>query len=52
MVKKAIIEVLLVEESIQATNEEIENEIHEELSRNLHMIPWAATLEKVTVKGA
>lgn len=52
MVKKAIIEVLLVEESVQVTNKDIEKEIHEHLSKNLQTIPWAATLEKVTVKGA
>jgi hypothetical protein len=51
MVKKAVIEVLLVDESVQATNRQIEKEIHEQLSRNLHAIPWAAKLEKVTVKG-
>jgi hypothetical protein len=50
MVKKAVIEVLLGDESVQATNKEIESEIHEQLSQNLHVIPWAAKLEKVTVK--
>lgn len=51
MVKKAVIELILVEESAQRTNKEIEIEIHDQLSKNLHLIPWAATLEKVAVKG-
>jgi hypothetical protein len=49
MVKKAVIEVLLVEESAERTNGEIEKEIREELSENLHVIPWAAKIEKTTV---
>jgi hypothetical protein len=51
VVKKAIIEVVLVEESAQEKSQKIEAEIHDQLSRNLHLIPWAATLEKVTVKS-
>jgi len=50
MVKKCVIEVLLVEESAERMNKEIKDEITQELSRNLHAIPWAAKLEKVTVK--
>jgi hypothetical protein len=49
MGKKAVIEVLLVEESTEKTNTEIEKEIREELSENLHVIPWAAKIEKTTV---
>jgi hypothetical protein len=49
MVKKAIIEVMLVEESSKKTNKEIEKEISLELSENLHTIPWAAKVEKMTV---
>jgi len=52
MVKKAVIEVLLVEESAERMNEEVEREIFEELSKNLHAIPWAAKLEKVTVTSS
>lgn len=51
MAKKAVIEVSLVEESIEKTNKEIEKEIREELSEKLHMIPWAAGIEKMTIKG-
>jgi hypothetical protein len=50
MVKKAIIEITLVEESAEKTNEEIGNEISKELSENLHVIPWAAEIEKMTIK--
>jgi hypothetical protein len=49
MIKKAIIEVSLVEESAQRTNKDIEKEICEELSENLHLIPWAAKIEKTTI---
>jgi hypothetical protein len=52
MVKKAVIEVLLVEESAEKMNEEIEKEIFEELSKNLQVIPWAAKIEKVTVTSS
>ena len=41
MVKKAIIEITLVDESSEKTNKEIEKEISEELSENMHVIPWA-----------
>ena len=40
MVKKAIIEIILVEESAEETNKEIGREISKELSENLHVIPW------------
>jgi len=50
MVKKAIIEVSLVEESAERTNEEIRDEIKKELSENIHAIPWAAKIEKMTIK--
>jgi len=52
MVKKAVIEVLLVEESAERTNKEIQSDIFGELSKNLHVIPWAAKIKKVTVKGS
>jgi hypothetical protein len=51
MVKKAVIEISLVEESTERPNEEIEKEIRQELSENLHVIPWAASIEKTTVKN-
>jgi len=49
MVKKAIIEVSLVEESKGMANSEIKDEIVLELSGTLHAIPWAEKIEKVTV---
>jgi len=49
MTKKAIIEVLLVEESAEKKNEEIEKEILEQLPENLHIIPWSAEIGKVKV---
>jgi len=52
LVKKALIEVTLVEESTDRTNKEIEKEILEELSENVYAIPWAAKIEKTTVKNS
>ena len=52
MVKKAVIKILLVNESTERTNKEIEREIFEEVSENLRMIPWAAKTEKVTVTSS
>jgi len=52
MDKKAIIEISLVEESLKKTNEEIEKEIFEELSKDLPKIPWCKEVEKVTVAEA
>ncbi len=49
MVKKAIIHVVLVEESCEKTSKEIEKEIYAELSENLHAIPWAAKIEKMAI---
>jgi len=49
MVKKAVIEVLLVEESAEENSKQIEKEICDELSENLHLIPWAAKIEKMTI---
>jgi hypothetical protein len=51
MTKKAVIEVLLVDESSEETNREIERQIAEELSENLHSIPWAAKVAKTTVRS-
>lgn len=52
LAKKALIEVTLVEESTDRTNNEIEKEILEELSENVYAIPWAAKIEKTTVKNS
>jgi len=49
MGKKAIIEIVLVEESSEKPNKEIWKEISEELSENLYVIPWAAKIEKMTI---
>ena len=42
----------LVEESAEKSNEEIEKEIIEELSREPSAIPWLKKIEKVTVTEA
>jgi hypothetical protein len=47
--KKALIEVLLVEESAEKTDRELEKEIRDELSENTHVIPWAAKIERMQV---
>lgn len=49
MVKKAVIVISLVKESIEKTNEEIEKEIFQELSRRPAEIPWMKKVERVTV---
>ena len=50
--KKAVIVIRLVEESAEKSNEEIEKEIIEELSREPSAIPWLKKIEKVTVTEA
>jgi hypothetical protein len=50
LVKKAIIEIILVDESVEKTNKEIGKEISKELSDNLHIIPWAAKIENMTIR--
>jgi len=52
MPKKAIIVISLVKESAEKTNEEIEKEILEELSKAPPTIPWMKKVEKVTVTEA
>lgn len=47
--KKAVIVILLVEESKDVPNKEIEKEIREELSQGLPRIPWCRKVERVTV---
>lgn len=47
--KKAVITILLVEESQEKSNEELEKEIFKTLSKSLPMIPWFARVEKVKV---
>ncbi|MFQ6086557.1 MAG: hypothetical protein ACE5OV_00895 [Candidatus Bathyarchaeia archaeon] len=48
-VKKAVIVVRLVEESLEKENSEIEKEITQELTGDLPVIPWFESIEKVTV---
>lgn len=47
--KKAIIVIHLVEGSAEKSNEELEKEILEELSKHPPLIPWMKKVEKVTV---
>ena len=49
MVKKAIIELFLVEESTAKTNQEIEKEIFDDLCEGRIVLPWCKKVEKVTV---
>ena len=49
MVKRAIIELFLVEESAAKANKEIEKEIFEDLCEGRPIIPWCKKVEKVTV---
>jgi hypothetical protein len=49
MVKRGIIELSLVEESAEKTNNEIINEIFNELSEGKLIIPWCNKVEKVIV---
>ena len=50
--KRAIIATRLVEESAEKSNEEIEKEIIEELSRGSPPISWLKKVEKVTITEA
>jgi hypothetical protein len=49
MAKKATIVILLVDESCEETNEQIQKEIFQELSKGWTTIPWCKKVEKVTV---
>jgi len=49
MVKRAVILVRLVKESVERADEDIEKEIFEELCEGLPKIPWSERVEKVTV---
>jgi hypothetical protein len=49
MVKKLVIEVRLVDESMEETNRAIEKEVYEVLSENSYVIPWAAKIEKIAI---
>ena len=47
--KKVMIIISLVDEAQEETNEAIEKEIFQELSKDLSKIPWCRKLEKVEV---
>ena len=47
--KKVVIVISLVEEAQEETNEMIEKEIFQELSKDLPKIPWCKKVEKVEV---
>ncbi len=49
MVKKAVIVISLVEQSVEMANEDIEKEILDALTGELARIPWLREVEKVTV---
>jgi hypothetical protein len=49
MAKKATIIISLVNESCEKTNEQIQKEIFQELSKGCTKIPWCKKVEKVTV---
>jgi len=49
MVKKAIIEISLVDESSERTNDEIASEIFDDISEGRIVIPWCKQVEKVAV---
>ena len=46
MVKKAVIVIVLVDESKERSNKELEREILEELVREPTVIPWMKDVEK------
>jgi len=48
--KKAVITIVLVEESQEIPNAQIEREIIKSLSKDLPRTPWLAHVERVTVK--
>jgi hypothetical protein len=49
MARKAIIEISLVEECSEKTNQEVANEIFKELSEGETLIPWCKQVNKVVV---
>jgi hypothetical protein len=52
MVKKAVIEISLVKESSEKTNDEIASEIFNEISEGRTVIPWCKQVKKVIVVEA
>ena len=49
MVKKVIIEILLVPQSLDKPSDEIEDEILKEFREGFLMIPWSYKIEKIKV---
>jgi hypothetical protein len=49
MAKKVLIEISLVEESEEKANKEIVDEIFNDLSEGISVIPWCKKVEKVAV---
>jgi hypothetical protein len=47
--RKAVIVISLIEESVEKSSEEIENEIFQELSKGNVRIPWCKNIENVRV---
>ena len=47
--RRVIIVIRLVEEAVEESNEEIEKEIFDILSKDLPKIPWCKEVDKVTV---
>jgi len=52
MSKRAVIVISLVDESVEKSNKEIENEIFDELSNSPPQIPWFKNVEEVKVTEA
>ena len=52
MVKKVIIEILLVPESLDKPSNEIKDEILKEFSEDFLRIPWSAEIEKIRIVDA
>lgn len=49
MVKKAVITIILVEESIERTNEELRKEIFDALAEAPAKIPWMKDVDRVEI---
>jgi len=49
MVKKAVIEISLVDECSEKTNNDIAGEIFNDLTKGRIIIPWCKQVEKVVV---
>jgi len=52
MNRKAIIEIILVPESLTEKAGYVASEIRKELSRDFFKIPWGYRIEKITIKDS